>query len=183
VVRNLQSTGVFTVSGLGILIQPTSGAVSFVITNTIVANNGQVGISYLPPSGSATATGVIDHVVATNNLFGIKIDTVFGVGSTTVAISNSIASNNGGDGIFLANNSAALAVSIDNTGLSGNGNGIIATGTANVTLGRSVITANSHFGIQNTTSPNTFFSYKDNRINENGTDISGTALNYTQTLQ
>jgi hypothetical protein len=32
------------------------------------------------------------------------------------------------------------------------------------------------------TSANTFFSYKDNRINENGTDISA-ALNYSLELQ
>jgi hypothetical protein len=51
-----------------------------------------------------------------------------------------------------------------------------------VTLGRSVITANSADGIRNDTSANTFFSYKDNRINENGTDISA-ALNYSLALQ
>jgi hypothetical protein len=177
VLRNFQFTGALT-TGNGILIQPTSGAVSFVITNTTVANSGRAGIIYSPTSGStATATGVIDHVVATNNIYGILIYTISGGGLTTVAISNSIASNNDLTGIG-QNNSAALTVSIDNTEVSGNTYGIGAAGTTTVTLGRSVVTANGT-GISNDT--NSFFSYKDNRINENSLDISG-SLN-TLTLQ
>jgi hypothetical protein len=156
----------------GILMQPTSGAVRFVITNTIFSNSF-AGISY-SQSGSGAATGVIDHVAATNNGNGIFIITFAGGGSTTIAISNSIVSNNIGYGFFV-NNSAALAVSIDNTEVSGNAIGIERSGTTTVTLGRSVITANSLYGILNdTNSP--FFSYKDNRINENGADIQGPAL-------
>jgi hypothetical protein len=156
----------------GILMQPTSGAVNFVITNTTFSNS-YAGISY-SQSGSGAATGVIDHVAATNNGNGIFIITFAGGGSTTIAISNSIVSNNSGYGFFV-NNSAALAVSIDNTEVSGNAIGIERSGTTTVTLGRSVITANSLYGVLNdTNSP--FFSYKDNRINENGADISGPAL-------
>jgi hypothetical protein len=177
VVQNFN--GVFTF-GNGILIQPTSGAIHFVVTNTLVSNNNYVGMYYLPPSGStATATGVIDHVVATNNDFGIAINTGSGGGSTTVAISNSVASNNTSTGIYARNGSAALAVSIDNTGASGNGVGIEALNTPKVTLGRSVVTANSVDGIDNNTS--FFYSYQDNRINGNGTDITS-ALN-THALQ
>ena len=55
-------------------MQPTSGTVSFVITNTIVSNNGFTGIYYFRQAAQcATANGVIDHVVATNNEFGIAI--------------------------------------------------------------------------------------------------------------
>ena len=176
VVQNLHFTG-STTTGNGILIQPTSGAISFVITNTIVSNNPLAGIIYLPPSGSATANGVIDHVVATNNGTGILFDN--STGSTTAAISNSIASNNT-NGI-IAEGGGALAVSIDNTGVSRNIlTGISGSNSAKVTLGRSVITANGT-GIFNTTS-NTFYSYSDNRINGNVTDISA-ALNYSFTLQ
>jgi hypothetical protein len=169
VAQNFSGSGL---TGNGIRMQPTSGTISFAITNTIVSNNGGNAIFYQPPSGSATATGVIDHVVATNNYYGVVIDT-FGGGSTTVAISNSIASNNVGSGIVLENGSAALAVSIDNTSINSNAYGISANNTPKVTLGRSVITANTNFGINNGTSPNTFYSYGDNRINENATDING----------
>ena len=164
-------------TGNGILLQPTSDTISFVITNTSVSNNTLNGIVYQPPSGSVTAEGVIDHVVATNNGGdGILIDTSLGGGSTTVAISNGIASNNSAVGISIKNGSFPLAVSIDNTGMSGNATGIYAYGTANVILGRSVITANG-FGIYNGTSPNTFFSYQDNRINGNNPDYSGSVPN------
>jgi hypothetical protein len=95
VAQDFVTNGSFT-TGNGIVMLPTSGALSFVITNTIVAHNGNVGLIYVPPSGStATANGVIDHVVAANNAFGIGINIAQnGGGSTTVAISNSIASNN-----------------------------------------------------------------------------------------
>jgi Periplasmic copper-binding protein (NosD) len=170
VVQNLQFVSLTT--GNGILIQPASGAVSFVISNTTVANNHGSGIHYFPQSGSATATGVIDHVVATHNGYGIAIDTSSGGGSTTTAISNSIASNNG-TGIYAQNSSAAVTVSIDNTEISGNPNvGIEANTSTKVTLGRSVITAN-FIGLGIGTS--SFFSYKDNRINENTTDVFGPA--------
>ena len=162
----------------GILLEPTSGANSFFITNTIVAHNGSVGIYYLPPSGSATATGVLDHVTSIYNIDGIDIVTTNGGGTTKVDITNSIASNNNGDGIFINNASAALTVSIDNTHASGNTvEGIFGGPTPTVLLGRSVITENAT-GVLNGTSPNTFYSYGDNRINANGTDVP-TALNTT----
>src|SRR5258708_9224611 len=175
VAQNFNFTSLLT--GNGILIQPTSGTISFTITNTIVSNNGFTGIYYVPPSGSATTNGVIDQVVATHNQIGIAISTTNGAAATTVAISNSIASINSSAGIFIGGGAAALAVSIDNTAVSSNANGIEAHNKATVRLGRSVITGNSNLGIFNVTSPNTFFSYKDNRIDGNGTaDIIG-ALN------
>jgi hypothetical protein len=155
---------------------------SFVISNTVVSNNGRVGIYYLPPSGTPSANGVIDHVVATNNDFGIDVDTFSISGrSTMVAISNGIASNNQ-EGIVVIGESGSLAVSIDNTSVSANYSvGIDAQSAATVLLGRSVITAN-FVGVSNTTSLNAFFTDKDNRINANYiTDVSGALL--TETLQ
>jgi hypothetical protein len=167
-------------TGNGILIQPTSGAISFAITNTVVTNNGYLGIYYRPPSGSATANGVIDHVVATNNQYGIDFFTFLAGGSTTGAISNSVASDNGQAGIYMDNGSAPLAVSIDNTAATGNASGIYADlGTEKVVLGRSVITGNAT-GVQNFTSSNTFYTYGNNQINLNTVaDFGGTAPNTT----
>jgi hypothetical protein len=172
-------------TGNGILLLPTSGAITFAITNTVASNNGWVGIYYLPPSGSATTNGTIDHVVTSSNHFGIGISpqAFQAGGATAVAISNSIASNNLITGIFAAaNSSAALTVSIDNTSASGNQTGIFGAYTANVFLSRSAITANSSEGVLNQTSSNTFYSYQNNSFNGNGTDITG-ALNYTRALQ
>ena len=87
-------------------------------------------------------------------------------------------------GIFVA---GLATVSIDNANVFGNEEGIQAEGIPNLLLGRSVITGNSS-GITNNinnTSPNTFFTYKDNRINENTSDITGStpALNAALNLQ
>jgi hypothetical protein len=181
--QNFVSDGVHSSTGDGILMQPTAGTLAFTITNTTASNNGFAGIQFLPPSGSPTVTGVIDHVVADANKFGIYVATVFAPGaSIVVTVSDSIASNNSGVGIFANPGSGTIKVSIDNVTASGNGNGIAAFGTVSVLLGRSVITGNTT-GISNSTSPNTFYTYQDNRINLNATtDISG-ALNTTFTPQ
>jgi hypothetical protein len=164
-------------TGNGIIIAPTSGTLKFTITNTIVSNNGNYGIHYLPPSGTPSANGIIDHVVATGNqVGGIRLYSGFATGGTTVtAISNSIASNNE-YGVAAGTASIPLTVSIDNVSVSENSTiGVDASGPATVLLGRSVIIENG-IGIHNATSPNAFYTYGDNRINLNGADISGTAL-------
>jgi hypothetical protein len=152
-------------TGNGILMQPTTRTLAFTITNTTASNNGFAGIQFFPPSGSPNANGIIDHVVADANSNGINVDmTSAAAGSIVVTVSNSITSN-GGTGIFIAGGSATLKVSIDNVSITGNGVGIAAQ-TANVLLGRSVITGNN-IGVANGTSPNTFYTYQDNRINLN----------------
>jgi Right handed beta helix region len=181
--QNFAFDGSNPTTGDGILMQPTTGTLAFTITNTTASNNGEVGILILPQSGSPTVNGVIDHVVADANGDGIDVEPAFATGgSVVVTISDSIASNNRSVGIFAGVGSATLKVSIDNVTISGNGTGINAATPANVLLGRSVITGNTD-GVFNSTSPNTFYTYKDNRINLNGTDMGGNALNTTFTLQ
>jgi hypothetical protein len=187
--RNFTQNASFSINtGDGILIQPTSGTVKFMITNTILANNGNEGIEFFPPSGSSAinANGVIDHVIATGNVNeGMNFSlTNVSSGSVIINISNSVASNNRLRGID-ANNigSASFTVSIDSTNMSGNNEGVGMFGKVQGFLGRSVITGNG-FGFENGTSPtNTFFTYKDNRFNNN-TELSGQGtLNTTASLQ
>jgi hypothetical protein len=161
-------------TGNGILIEPSTGAVTFAITNTLVSNNANNGIAYVPPASSATSViGVLGTVTAANNTNGIKIAPQSGTADIT--ISDSVATNNGSDGIIAANPvGQTLTVTIDNTTLTSNATGISAANTTKVLLGRSVIIGNTTYGIDNTTSPNTFYSYKDNRIDLNTTaDIEG----------
>jgi hypothetical protein len=171
------STHVYT--GNGILLQPTTGTLNFAITGTTVSNNAFVGLYYLPPSGSPTAHGAIDRVTATGNSDGITIAPINATGGTTsVTVSNSIASNNNGSGIGAGNVSAPMKLAIHNVTAGGNGAyGILAIGTPQVLLGRSVIKGNQAAGILNDTNPNTFYTYGNNQINLNGanlaTDVSG----------
>jgi Right handed beta helix region len=174
VVENFISSGPPT-TGNGILMQPTSGTFSFAIINTKTSNNQYVGVYYFPPTNNSTETanGVIDHVIATNNGFRISI---FTVASASISISNSIASNNSG-GITI-NGLSSLAVSIDNSNMSNNGWGILSSSSPRVLLGRSVITSNSAYGIDNEMSPSTFYTYQNNQINLNGNSnqVGGSAL-------
>jgi hypothetical protein len=168
VVQNSVFDGSHFTTGNGILIQPTSGALDFVITDTIVSGNGSYGLQYLPPGGSPNVNGTIDQVTATSNSFlGIGINPLNASGgATVVGISNSNVSNNA-NGISAENGGAALTVSIDNVTVANNsGDGIFVTNTSRVLLGHSVVTGNN-IGIQNSTSPNTFYTYDDNRINKN----------------
>jgi hypothetical protein len=168
--QNLVQNGGFINTGNGILMQPSSGTLNFTITNTTASNNGYIGVNYQPTGGSPSANIVIDHVIATANPgIGINVYLTFASGGTTVVtVANSNVSGNGA-GLFVGNSgapSAAAKMSIDNVSASGNSTGVTATATANVLLGRSVITGNNS-GIFNGTSPNTFYTYKDNRINLN----------------
>ena len=145
--------------GSGILIGPTSGTVDVVIIKSITANvAGGLGAGIrLVASGDAIINAVIDHVVATGNDYGIAADPNSS-GLTAVAISNSVASNNLITGIAGSSGiSGGLGVSIDNVTASGNSFGIAMAGQARVLLGRSIITGNGT-GIDNTTSPNSFFT-------------------------
>jgi hypothetical protein len=174
----VQDGGSDYTTGNGILMEPpATGTLVFTITNTTASNNGYAGILFFPPGGSQpSANGVIDHVVADANQIGIAVQPEFEIaGSIVVTLSNSIASNNRQYGIFTGNGSVPRKVSIDNVSVSGNLVGIAAFDPANVLLGRSVITGNTT-GVQDGTS-GTFGSYRDNRINQNGTDVSGGLLN------
>ena len=173
-------------TGNGILLQPTSGTLAFTITNTTASNSGYAGVSYFPPSGSPSANGTIDHVVANADLYGINVNTALATGGTTVVtVSNSIASGNANSGIVIGGgvSVAPVKASIDNVTVSSNVVGITGLSSASILLGRSVITGNTD-GVENGT-PNTFYTYQDNRINLNGHDICvcGDGLNTTLALQ
>jgi hypothetical protein len=166
VVRGFTSNG----TGTGIAIYP-AGAMNFLISNTIVADNA-FGIYYLfDESAAATSVnGVIEHVVATNNaLNGITLLSG-GAEPSYFTISNSTSSNNTGDGLNIDNSIATrFVVDVDSSNFTNNqGNGINVTGVGSSTvvlLGRSVISGNEKDGITYTNS--TIATYGDNRINWN----------------
>jgi Right handed beta helix region len=159
----------------GVLAQPTSGGLSSVlIANTIVSENSFAGIEIkATPSGTANIRAVIDHVIADNNTHGVDANSFSTAsGSTYVAVSNTVSSNNSQDGMYFGSNNASLFVTVDSCEVNNNGfSGIYGDTAAIVRLRRSVVTLND-LGVRNTTSPNTFYSYGDNSINGNVTDIT-----------
>jgi hypothetical protein len=153
--------------GNGILIQPTSGNQNIVITNTTASNNQYIGVSYYPPSGTATGGIVIDRVSANNNAYGISISKGLSSGAATASISNSIASFNADAGFYFY----TVTASLDASNATSNVNGVYAS-SATLALGRSVLMNNSGYGLYNIGTVN---SYKDNRIAGNGTaPVAGT---------
>jgi parallel beta helix pectate lyase-like protein len=163
----------------GILLQPSSGPMNFVISNTIVTDNGYNGINYEPSGPSISGGGVIDHVLAANNTIGIDLDTAGVNANVHVTISNSVASNNA-YGMSFYSTSGQLVVDIDSSYASNNGDvGINGQGTAVVLLGRSVVSVNGTGINNNTSSGGEFNTYGDNRINWNSTDINGGLNTYT----
>jgi hypothetical protein len=181
--QNFVQNGSDQTTGNGILMQPTGGTLAFTITNTTASNNGGAGIFFNSPSGAPSANGAIDHVVANANQIGIFIRPVSATGgSIVVTVSNSIVSNNSSIGIFAGQSTVTPKVSIDNVTVSSNVFGIEVEDHANVLLGRSVITGNI-IGVQNSTSQNTFYTYQNNQIDLNGTDVGGTALNTIKVLR
>jgi hypothetical protein len=166
----------------GILIEPAGTLNNFAITDTMVSNDA-TGI-YLSLINATNTHGVIDHVTATGGSDGINLDARTSSGVTIVAVSNTIIGNNNNYGILDSTSDVAFTtLSIDNVSVVGNANtGIFVTGPATVLLGRSIVAANG-IGVENNTTANTFYTYKDNRINLNGMDFFGTPLNTTFTAQ
>ena len=166
-------------SGMGILIAPASGTIIFTIVDTIVSNSADAGIYYLPPSGSATATGVIDHVVVTGSTDIGGIGASLGVasgGSAAISISNSVISNNtNASGVYANAPVGSIAMTLDNDEISYNSDGVYNSGNSTIVLGRSTITNNSQYGIFNNSTMGTF---QNNQIYANGNSnvVSGTAL-------
>jgi Right handed beta helix region len=170
-------------AGNGIWIPPSSEFGFLTVTNSVLSNNSQAGI-YI----NADTSALIDNVVVTGNAdYGIYNDQgEIAEDSETVAIANSLISGNG-TGIYIK--AFNTTTSIDNTVITGNGTGIYSlpsdTPVMHVLLGRSVITGNTQYGVNNQVGDfsNPFYSYDDNRINGNGTgtadDEFGTALNTT----
>jgi hypothetical protein len=183
VVQNFVTNGNNPVTGNGILIAPSSGTVKFIVANTTASNNGYAGVEYLPAGTTVNGNGIIDHVVATADQYGIVVDSSGTmVGSTIATISNSIASDNSQTGVLVKNGSATVTVSVDNVSMSGNSIGIAGVNSPQVLLGRSVITGNAT-GVLNSTAPNAFYTYKDNRINLNTTTDGANSLNTMLSMQ
>jgi hypothetical protein len=157
----------------GINIVPNASS-TFSVSNTIASNNPGNGIDIAPTP--AAVTGVLNKVTANNNGFnGIIVNgTATTGGSINVTIVDSEASNNSAFGVFSFRSSAGAAttVMVRNVVSSYNGTGLFAEGAAILRAAHSVVTGNTT-GV-NTSGGGILYSYGDNDINGNTTDVSGT---------
>jgi hypothetical protein len=122
---------------------------SFYISNTVSSNNTGTGLSSFP---SISNQGVVDHFTANGNNIGIFIADGHGP-YTFVTIADSVITNN-----------ASIGLSV----------GQAAPSHATAYLTGSVVTGNG-IGVDiNASFTGTVFTYGDNEINNNVTDIVGT---------
>jgi hypothetical protein len=144
-------------AGNGILIDPPSGAVNFTISDTLLSGNSYSGIYVFPSvnfgSGStATIFGTLTRVEAVNNqLYGVAVSGGNTSGTVSVIANQVNASENVFSGFL--------------------------QGVGNLYLSRSTATGNGwgHFGA-GVVNNGGVYTYGDNSINGNATDVSGGAM-------
>ena len=158
----------------GIAIEPST-ADKFSITDTLTSDNVD-GIVVWP---SVTVNGAIKGVIANNNLsVGIYFASSGTSGSVSVSVVDSEASGNGGVGFEAQGNTSGATIVLALRGVTASNNqaGVasLASGGANVqiALAHSLIVRNG-FGTNNQYG-GTIYSYGDNDINFNSTDVNGT---------
>src|SRR6266540_4160291 len=85
-------------TGNGIEFNPNASS-NLAVSNTLVGDNGKIGIAVFPPSGSGAVNVALDRVEAYNNSSdGVQIDGDFGFGTIQATVADSVAANNGRTG-------------------------------------------------------------------------------------
>ena len=154
-------------TGTGIFFQSTSATSTLTVSNSLMADNGNIGILLLP-TGSVTA--VFNRIEANNNgNTGIFVDGGNSAGTNTVnaTVSDSVAAGNF-DGFVSASQSgsAPTSVMVFHSVAANNSTGVAVTGTgATLRLANSTVTGNTN-GWTATTS-GVVDSYGDNYIDGN----------------
>lgn len=154
--------------GFGIAIVPTNAS-TFTVTRTTLVNNAAGGIQVKPTTGFVG--GRLDRVLVTRSSGpGISVDSTGGVGALAVSINDSgISGNTSADGI-IATAGALNNVMVNRSVISNAGNGLNATGGATIRVGYSSITGNG------TATTGNVLSYGTNQINGNGVDTIPTGV-------
>jgi hypothetical protein len=163
---NVQDSVIRNFSSNGIVFAPNSSTLSQIfVSNTLVADNGGIGIQ-LVPFGSGTTSGIFDHVKLQNNV-SIGLSVLAGQ-TTTLTFTDSVSANNGGAGISDDGSAGPSgSIMVRNSTIANNGtDGLVASGTgATIRVTRSAITGNAT-GWNNPTS-GVVLSYGDNNIDGN----------------
>jgi hypothetical protein len=157
-------------AGTGVSI--TTGATVRIVDSLIRDSN--IGV-YVTNGGTASIAG---SKILGNTSVGLNVEGFPGGTTATVAVSDSVLSNNnfGLQVIAFATNPAAARVSMIRSTLSNNVNGAsvnASVGTALLTIGNSMVTDNSGFGLRQS-NLGTIESLVDNIVRQNGTNTSGT---------
>lgn len=146
---------------------------SLLVSNTLVADNGNAGISVLP-TGSNPVTAVFERVQSNNNAHGFDIsgNGMASTGTINATVSDSVVFSNSQYG-FNANTfpaNAPTTLMVVRSVVAKNGTGFIVSGggcsCAAIRIGQSAVTGNNTSWSAST--GGTIVSYGDNYIDGNG---------------
>ena len=160
----------FTNAGVTIVPSTSSG---FSVSNTIASNNGNnsEGI-FVAPTGAAIVNGVLSKVTTNNNGGGIQVEGPTGASLNVVIVDSEASNNAGAFGVAAGGTGgAAIAILVRNVVASNEFMGLEAGLNATLRVANSAVTGNTTgvFG-----GGGTIFTYGNNDINGNATDVSGT---------
>ena len=139
----------------GVLVAPSSGLLTLVMSDTHVVDNGNAsqvsgGGVLLPPSDSGSVQAVLSNVTSTGNIVGLRADASQTSGVVRVSITDSTFSGNtnGGVSALTLAGFGFASVSLQNVTSSINGSGFNANGpNTTVRFGNSTVVGNG-IGIQ-----------------------------------
>jgi hypothetical protein len=152
---------IFGFAGRGINAEPAGGSMMYVL-DTVLRNNDGGGILVKP----AVFVGAsIDRVRLDGNFYGVRAEN-----NANVTIRDSIAAGNSTNGFQAASTGAGVLINLENTMAVNNGGAGVATSgaAAGVSISNSTIMSNAQ-GI-NTSAGGNVYSFGNNKIIGNGTD-------------
>lgn len=155
--------------GIGLRFAPSSGTAKLFVTDSVIKNSGiPIGPAkggggiYVRPAAGAAAAVTIERTRVENNFYGIYANSGSG-GTVHGVVRDSVVSGNTKSGITAVNSGTRLL--IENTTVTANQIGLVATASANMLVNRSGIVLNNT-GLY-TASGGTLSSYKTNNVNNN----------------
>lgn len=156
-------------NGNAILFAPSAGTAELYVDDTILADNGVVGIE-VRPTGSGSATASISRVRSENNSTGFRLNGTTTSGSLNMNVENSVASGNSGAGFNVtAGTSPSAQMMLTRSSAVENANGLHVDGAnARLRFGYSVVTGNA-IGTS-ASNGGVFASYGNNQIDGNTSD-------------
>jgi hypothetical protein len=161
VIENWNDSGV-----AGIHFAPSTGTAKLYVTDSVIKNNGNAsggGGIVIEPAAGAGAYVTIEGSKIENNQLGIFAG---GMGSVRGVVRDSVVADNASSGIYAKGSRMTLL--IENTAVTGNRTGLVATNNASMLVGHSSIAFN-RTGLS-TASGGTLSSYKNNDVNANIAD-------------
>jgi len=187
IIRNIRFQGVLGNGGnpanAGVSAIKMINPLRLVVDHCFIMGFNTAGIWIVP--GASGGQAMITDTQINNSTTGILIDGTNG--SVNVTIENSVVAQNTGDGILIQSNGQSAGATIDNTTVSHNaGVGVQLNGSNSAAvMGRTQISTNSGGGVK-TSGPfgtGTFLTFKNNQIDGNNPDVSGTLTLYPGGLQ